>query len=93
MFNVLACFHAPTHAARVINLSKKGSIIFTSSVASVTYGYVPRAYVASKTALVGLRKNLYIELGKRRIRVNCISPFGVATPVLMTTLKIPENEK
>ncbi|KAL8527035.1 hypothetical protein ACS0TY_016047 [Phlomoides rotata] len=64
----------------------KGSIIFTSSVASVTYGDVPHAYVASKHAVVGLTKNLCVDMGVHGIRVNCISPFGVATPMLMKVL-------
>ncbi|CAI9783333.1 unnamed protein product [Fraxinus pennsylvanica] len=34
-----------------------------------------RAYVASKRAVVGLTKNLCIELGQHRMRMNCISPL------------------
>ncbi|KAL2503111.1 Short-chain dehydrogenase reductase 2a [Forsythia ovata] len=91
--NVFGVFSCAKHAARVMMPAKKGSIIFTSSVASVTYGDIPHAYVASKTAVVGFTKNLCIELGKHGIRVNCISPFGVATPMLMNGLKITEKEK
>lgn len=80
--NVYGAFLSSKHAARVMAPAKKGSIIFTASVASVTYGDVPHAYVASKHAVVGLTKNLCVELGNYGIRVNCISPFGVVTPML-----------
>lgn len=66
--------------------AKKGSIIFTSSLCSVTFGYVPPAYCASKHAVVGLTKNLSVELGEFGIRVNCISPFVVATPMMLKSL-------
>ncbi|KAK4803585.1 hypothetical protein SAY86_003402 [Trapa natans] len=80
--NVYGAFLMAKHAARVMIPAKKGSILFTSSVASVTYGDVSHVYSASKHAVVGLAKNLGVELGQHGIRVNCISPFGVATPML-----------
>lgn len=80
--NVYGAFLAAKHAARVMIPAKRGSILFTASVASVTYGDVPHTYLASKHAVVGLAKNLGVELGQHGIRVNCVSPFGVATPML-----------
>ncbi|KAG8376779.1 hypothetical protein BUALT_Bualt09G0099400 [Buddleja alternifolia] len=91
--NVFGAFWCAKHAARVMIPCKKGSIIFTSSVASVTYGDIPHAYLASKHAVVGLMKNLCIELGQYGIRVNCVSPFGVATPMLVKTFGISEKTK
>lgn len=61
---------------------KIGSIVFTSSAVSVTHPGSPHPYTASKYAVVGLMKNLCVELGKHGIRVNCISPYAVATPLL-----------
>ena len=46
-------------------------------------GLGPHAYTASKHAIVGLTKNAACELGAHGIRVNCVSPFGVATPMLI----------
>ncbi|KAL2250817.1 UNVERIFIED_CONTAM: Secoisolariciresinol dehydrogenase [Sesamum indicum] len=91
--NVFGGFLCAKHAARVMIPAKRGSIVFTSSVASVTHGVVPHAYVASKHAVVGLTKNLCIELGEYGIRVNCVSPFGVATPMLMRTVELDEKAK
>ncbi|TKY61946.1 Secoisolariciresinol dehydrogenase [Spatholobus suberectus] len=80
--NVFGAFYATKHAAKVMVPRKRGSIVFTSSVASVTDAASPHAYTASKHAVVGLMKNLCVELGKHGIRVNCVSPYAVATPLL-----------
>eukprot|EP00253_Pinus_taeda_P000914 PITA_00914 len=68
------------HAARVMIPRKKGSIISTSSLASIVGGSAPYAYTASKHAVIGLTKNGAAELGKYGIRVNAVSPSAVATP-------------
>ncbi|XP_027065886.1 short-chain dehydrogenase reductase 2a [Coffea arabica] len=71
------------HAARAMIPRGTGCIISTASVASVLGGLGPHSYTASKHAIVGLTKNAACELGKYGIRVNCISPFGVATRMLI----------
>ncbi|KAK4749521.1 hypothetical protein SAY87_026970 [Trapa incisa] len=71
------------HAARAMIPRGGGCIISTSSVAGVMGGLGPHAYTASKHAIVGLTKNTACELGRYGIRVNCISPFGVATSMLV----------
>ncbi|CAI0455286.1 unnamed protein product [Linum tenue] len=60
-----------------------GAILLTGSAATASYGMAPHVYTASKHAVVGLTKNLCVELGRVGIRVNCISPFGVPTPLSM----------
>ncbi|KAK8712042.1 hypothetical protein V6N13_147294 [Hibiscus sabdariffa] len=80
--NVYGGFLGAKHAARVMIPAKKGCILFTASVLSVMGGFSEHAYVASKHAVVGLAKNLCVEMGRYGIRVNCISPHGVATPLL-----------
>ncbi|XP_060174522.1 short-chain dehydrogenase reductase 2a [Lycium barbarum] len=71
------------HGARVMIPQGHGCIISTSSVAGVMGGLGPHAYTASKHAIIGLTKNVACELGRYGIRVNCISPFGVATSMLV----------
>ncbi|CAI9095774.1 OLC1v1031787C1 [Oldenlandia corymbosa var. corymbosa] len=91
--NVFGAYLCGKHAARVMIPAKKGSIIITSSVCSVTAGDVPYPYAASKSAVVGLAKQLGVELGQFGIRVNCISPFGAATPMLMNAFRHKEAEE
>ncbi|CAI0556172.1 unnamed protein product [Linum tenue] len=52
---------------------------------------VPHVYTASKHAVVGLVKNLCVELGGFGIRVNCISPFAVATPLTEESMGLDEK--
>ncbi|XP_026439585.1 secoisolariciresinol dehydrogenase-like [Papaver somniferum] len=79
-------------AARVMIPAKKGSILFTSSVASVVAGLTPTAYAMSKHAIVGLTKNLCVELGQYRIRVNCISPHTTVTPMLTSGFNLEASK-
>lgn len=67
-----------------LNLLKQneGNIINIGSVHSVVTSDEIAAYATSKAAIVGLTKNLAIELSKFNIRVNCISPGAVDTPML-----------
>ncbi|CAL9138527.1 unnamed protein product [Musa acuminata var. zebrina] len=71
------------HAARAMLPRRSGCIVSVASVAGVMGGLGPHAYTASKHAIVGLTKNAAYELGAHGIRVNCISPFGVATQMLV----------
>ncbi|CAN1306712.1 Short chain aldehyde dehydrogenase 1 [Linum perenne] len=79
--NLYGAMLGAKHAARVMTRQKSGGcILFTASVASVSFGEVPHPYSASKSAVVGLTKNLCVELGKYGIRVNCVSPGAIPTP-------------
>lgn len=80
--NVYGVFLGAKQAARVMIPSKKGVILFTSSIASIMGGMTPHAYTMSKHAVVGLMKGLSVELGQHGIRVNCVAPSYIATPLL-----------
>ena len=68
-----------------------GSIICMGSVSSTLGGSGPHSYTASKHALLGLVKSAASELGKHGIRVNCVSPFGVATPITAMHANLDAN--
>ncbi|KNA11983.1 hypothetical protein SOVF_130030 [Spinacia oleracea] len=89
--NVYGGFLGAKHAARVMIPRKSGVILFTASLASVIGGQSPHAYTMSKHAIVGLMKNLCVELGQHGIRVNAISPGGVATPILVNALGMDKD--
>jgi 3-oxoacyl-[acyl-carrier protein] reductase len=59
-----------------------GSIISTSSVAGLRGVGFLAAYSAAKAAIVNLTQAVAIEVGHDRIRVNCICPGGVNTPLV-----------
>ena len=59
-----------------------GSIISTASVAGLSGGRGPHAYSAAKAAVINLTRSVALEVGTDRIRVNCICPGGINTPLL-----------
>ena len=64
------------------NIQPGGSIVFVSAVASHVGPLASSAYSASKGALLGAMRSLALEVVKQRIRVNCIAPGYVRTPML-----------
>lgn len=58
-----------------------GSIVFVTSVMSLVGSAGAAAYGMTKGAVVGLAKSLSVELAPRAIRVNCVAPGFVKTPM------------
>ncbi len=70
------------HAAPLMKAQRSGSIISTASVAGLSGGRGPHTYSAAKAAVINLTRSVALELGEDNIRVNCICPGGIATPLL-----------
>ena len=68
------------HAAP--RISDGGSIMSTASVAGLTGTPSYGAYVASKAAIIGITKTAALELAPRRVRVNCVCPGTIDTPMM-----------
>jgi len=64
----------------------QGNIINIGSVHSIATSDKITAYSCSKHAIVGLTKNMAIELAPYNICVNCISPGAVETDMLKASL-------
>jgi NAD(P)-dependent dehydrogenase (short-subunit alcohol dehydrogenase family) len=58
-----------------------GSIISTSSVASFLPSAYGAAYAAAKGAVISLTRAAALQLGPDHIRVNCICPGAINTPI------------
>lgn len=67
-----------------------GVIIHNASVAGLV-GSFSSAYSASKGAIIALTKSLAIELAPYNIRVNCICPGAIETPMLRRVLEKQGN--
>ncbi|OVA13550.1 Short-chain dehydrogenase/reductase SDR [Macleaya cordata] len=77
------------HAARaMLDRKIRGSIICTASVAGTLGGLGPHDYTTSKHAILGLVRSACSELGTYGIRINCVSPFGVGTPLASEMIKL-----
>ncbi len=75
-------FFGIKHSIAAMRKSGGGSIISTSSVAGLRGVAGLHAYSAAKAAVVNLTESAAIALGHDRIRVNCICPGGVNTPLI-----------
>ena len=69
------------HAAPVMKAQQSGSIISTASVAGMVTGYGPHLYNVAKAAVIHLTRSVANELAEHNIRVNCICPGFIATPL------------
>ncbi|GLU10629.1 hypothetical protein SLE2022_274190 [Rubroshorea leprosula] len=86
--NLHGMVHGVKHAARaMIGGHIKGSIICTTSSAAIMGGLAAHAYSLSKAAVIGMVRTTACELGAHRIRVNCISPHGVPSEMLVAAYR------
>lgn len=86
--NLFGTIHGIKHAAKAMIKGKKGgSIICTSSAAATIGGFASHGYTMSKSAMDGLMRSAACELGVHLIRVNCVSPHGVPSEMLLNAFK------
>jgi NAD(P)-dependent dehydrogenase (short-subunit alcohol dehydrogenase family) len=78
---VRGVFLGMKHAAPVMRRQGSGSIISTASIAGLRTGLGPHVYSAAKAAVIHLTRSVAMELGEHNVRVNCICPGGIATPI------------
>ncbi len=81
------------HAAPLMKSQGSGSIINNGSVAGLRAGYSSSIiYSAAKAAVIHLTKCVAMELGESNVRVNSISPGGIATGIFGKALGLPTEE-
>lgn len=90
--NVTGVFLGIKHAAQAMIPARGGSIISTASISSYVGGAASHAYCCAKHAVVGLTKNAAVELGQFGIRVNCLSPYALATPLATRFVGVNDEE-
>jgi NAD(P)-dependent dehydrogenase (short-subunit alcohol dehydrogenase family) len=70
-----------------------GSIVNLSSVAGLLSGHPSLLYPTSKAAVIGLTRAMAAHHGRAGIRVNCIAPGTVYTPMVASRGMTPEMRK
>jgi NAD(P)-dependent dehydrogenase (short-subunit alcohol dehydrogenase family) len=74
----------------MINL-KRGVIVNTASQLGIVGAEKFTAYCASKGGLVLLTKAMALEYAKHGIRINCICPGAIDTPMLQREINLDKN--
>jgi len=80
--NLSGTFFASQAALPHLLRNKRSAIVNVASVAGLNGQAYSAAYCASKAGVVGLTKALAVEYVKRGLRVNCVCPAGVKTPMM-----------
>ncbi len=78
---------------KVMVNQKRGAIINTASVAGLIGSPGLSAYNAAKHGVVGLTRNAALEFGAYGVRVNCICPGVIDTPLVMNMFGAMEGAR
>jgi len=68
-----------------------GAIVIVGSVQSMTAIANSAAYVTSKHALLGLTRAMALDYAQKGIRVNCVCPGAIDTPMLRWAASLSED--
>ncbi|KAM4107133.1 hypothetical protein ACJW30_04G117200 [Castanea mollissima] len=71
----------------------KGSIICTASMSASVGSYGIVDYTMSEHAVLGLVRSASLQVGSYGIRVNCVSPGVVGTPLMKDTMRLENDEE
>lgn len=93
--NTLGAIEMARQVTNIKNFSNQvgGGILFIASITATIARVGTAAYSASKGALISSAHVLAAELAKRKIRVNCISPGTVLTPLMQNYLSTLSEEE
>ena len=84
--NTLSAFELVKQITTIKNFNNGGAIVFISSITSIIARKGTAADSASKGAIISGAKVFAAELANRNIRVNCISPGTILTPLMQNYL-------
>jgi meso-butanediol dehydrogenase/(S,S)-butanediol dehydrogenase/diacetyl reductase len=80
--NLTGTFLGIKAAIPVMRRQGGGAIVNTASISGLAGDFGLAAYNAAKAGVINLTRTAAIELAPYRIRVNCVCPGGIATPLL-----------
>jgi len=90
--NLRGVFLGVKHAAPVMKRQGHGSIINTASVAGIRTGYGNHVYSAAKAGVIQFTRSVAMELGESGVRVNCVLPGYIPTPMIGLARGLTQEE-
>ena len=69
----------------------KGSIVNVSSVQGLASQRNVVAYSTSKHAMIGLTRSMAVDMASRNVRVNCVCPGTVNTPMIRSIIELDSD--
>lgn len=90
--NTLSGFEFVRQLSSVKNTNKGSSLVLMASITAVIGRGSVAAYAASKGAMVSATRTFALELASRQIRVNCISPGTILTPLMQNYLETLDED-
>jgi NAD(P)-dependent dehydrogenase (short-subunit alcohol dehydrogenase family) len=79
------------HAAPILKAQGSGTIVNTASIAAFYSGIGPVLYNAAKAAVLQMTKSMALEFGYFGVRVNCVCPGIIATPLAAGRAGAPQE--
>ncbi|GLU07459.1 hypothetical protein SLE2022_244170 [Rubroshorea leprosula] len=84
--NVRGVMAGIKHASRVMIPRRTGCILCTGSITGIMAGLAQHTYTVSKSTVIAIVSSAAAELCQYGIRINCISPFAIPTPMVMNEM-------
>ncbi len=91
--NLDGTFLPSKYCVPLIRESGGGAIVNVASVMSQGASYRAAAYAASKTGVVGLTRAMAIDHARDNIRVNCVMPGAINTPMMNGDPTVPDDKQ
>jgi NAD(P)-dependent dehydrogenase (short-subunit alcohol dehydrogenase family) len=89
--NLKGCFLISKYSVPYMLKRGSGAIVVVGSVQSMTAIGGSAAYVTAKHGLLGLVRAMALDYAKKGIRVNCVCPGAIDTPMLRWAANLDPN--